>query len=188
MNAPEHGRLIVVSGPAGVGKTTICERLLKLPGFVASISATTRRSRPGERNGVDYIFMNREAFERARQEGTFLEWASVHDNYYGTPRAPIEEHLGRGRNVVLNIDVQGAAKLRESGFPLISFFLLPPSLADLRARITKRGDAPADIERRMQTAEREMARQNEYDHRIQNDSVERALAEIVSILERTRPV
>lgn len=181
--APGTGRIVIVSGPAGVGKTTVCDSLRRTGNFVPSISATTRLSRPGEENGRDYVFMNREAFERARQEGAFLEWASVHENYYGTPRGPVEDLLRKGKNVLLNIDVQGAAQLRKKGLPVVSFFLLPPDMAALRARIAKRGDSDAaDIERRLRTAEREMARQHEYDYRIVNDTVERTVAEIVRLV------
>src|SRR5437016_2243269 len=111
--APKRGLLVIDSGPAGVGKTTVCERLLRHPSYVPSISATTRLPRPGERPDVDYQFMNRIAFERARQDGLFLEWANVYDNYYGTPRVPVEQNLARGNNVVLNIDVQGAGQVRQ---------------------------------------------------------------------------
>jgi guanylate kinase len=175
---------VIVSGPAGVGKTTVCERLLRLPDFAPSISATTRLPRAGERSEVDYVFMNRTAFERARQDGLFLEWACVYDNYYGTPRIPVEEKLAAGKNVVLNIDVQGAAQVREKGLPVVSFFLLPPSMDVLRARIVQRGaDSPEEIERRLRAAERELARQHEYDFRIVNDDLDRTVSEIVRVLE-----
>lgn len=177
------GRIVIVSGPSGVGKTTICGRLLKLPSFVPSISATTRLSRPGERHGVDYVFMNREAFERARQEGLFLEWANVYDNYYGTPKGPVEEKLRTGKHVLLNVDVQGAAQIREKGLPVLSFFLLPPSMEVLRERISKRGDRAEDIERRMKAAEREIARAHEYDHRLVNEIVEDTVRDIARIVE-----
>lgn len=181
------GLLVVVSGPAGVGKTTVCERLLRYPDFVPSISATTRAPRPGERPDVDYVFMNRVAFERARQDGLFLEWASVYDNYYGTPRTPVEEKLKAGRNVVLDIDVQGAAQIRSKDLPMISFFLLPPSLQVLRQRIVTRGaNTPEDIERRMQAALRELDRQDESDHKLVNDDLEHTVAEIHERVEQRR--
>lgn len=182
-----HGLLVIVSGPAGVGKTTVCQRLLANPGYVPSVSATTRAPRPGERPDVDYVFMNRTAFERARQDGLFLEWASVYDNYYGTPRTPVEEHLRSGKNVVLNIDVQGAAQVREKDLPQISFFLLPPSIEVLRNRIVSRGaNTPEDIDRRMKAAERELARAPEYDHRVVNDDLEHTIGEILARVEERR--
>ena len=185
--APKRGLLVIVSGPAGVGKTTVCERLLRHPNYVPSISATTRAPRPGERPDVDYVFMNRIAFERMRQDQNFLEWANVYDNYYGTPKVPVEDKLASGRNVVLNIDVQGAAQVREKGLPVISFFLLPPSMDVLVARIRGRGtDAPADIERRLKASERELARQHEYDFRIVNDDLDRTVSEILRRVEERR--
>ncbi|MBI3726142.1 guanylate kinase, partial [bacterium] len=111
--ADRRGTLVIISGPSGVGKSTVEDRLLERPGFVRSVSATTRAPRPGEKHGVHYEFMNREAFLRAREEGLFLEWALVHDrDFYGTPRVQVEEKLARGLNVVRNIDVQGHAQVR----------------------------------------------------------------------------
>jgi guanylate kinase len=176
---------VVVSGPAGVGKTTICDQLLKRPNFVRSISATTRLPRPGERDRIDYEFMNRVAFESATKDGAFLEWAEVYGNYYGTPRGPVEEKLRQGKNVILNIDVQGAAQIRGIGLPVVSFFLLPPSLETLRERMTIRGlDGTQEIERRLQAAQRELARAHEYDYQIRNDEIGITVDNIVSILEQ----
>lgn len=188
MNA-RSGRIVIVSGPAGVGKTTICDQLLKRPNFVRSISATTRLPRPGERDGIDYQFWNVAAFERARDEGYFLEWAKVYGNYYGTPRSPVEEKLRQGKNVVLNIDVQGAKQIRGLGLPVVSFFLMPPSRETLRDRIKNRNqDTPDEIERRLQVADREMARASEYDYQITNDEIGRTVENIRSILETREEV
>jgi guanylate kinase len=174
--------IVIVSGPAGVGKTTVVERLLKQPRFVASVSATTRAPRPSD--GLNaYTFMNRVAFERMRQDGLLLEWATVHDNYYGTPREPVEQSLAEGKNVLLNIDVQGAAQIREKGLPVISFFLLPPTMEVLRTRLVGRGDGTGDLEKRLKTAERELARQHEYDFRIVNDDLDKTVAEILGHIE-----
>lgn len=180
-----HGRVVVVSGPAGVGKTTICDLLVREPNFVRSISATTRLPRPGERDGIDYQFMNPLAFEKAAAEGQFLEWANVYGKYYGTPRGPVEERLRQGRNVVLNIDVQGAAQVRGSGLPIVSFFLMPPSREALRERIRRRATETAEeIERRLRAADFEMARAREYDYQIVNDEIGRTVQNILSILEQ----
>ncbi len=178
------GRIVIVSGPAGVGKTTICDQLLKEPNFVRSISATTRVARPGERDNIDYMFMNKVAFEKASDEGYFLEWANVHGNYYGTPRSHVEEKLRQGKNVVLNMDVQGAHIIRKLGLPVISFFLMPPSREVLRERITNRkSDSAAEVERRLRAADIEMARAHEYDHVITNDKIGSTVDSIKSILE-----
>src|SRR5579872_5287380 len=176
------GRIVIVSGPAGVGKTTICEQLLKRPNFVRSISVTTRVARPNEREGIDYEFWNKVAFEKSRDEGVFLEWAVYDGNYYGTRRAPVEEKLRQNKNVILNIEVQGAAQIRKLGLPVVSFFLRPPSMEVLRQRIARPGLSPEVIERRMRTAEVEIGRANEYDYQIVNDEIGTTVDEIVQAL------
>jgi guanylate kinase len=184
--ASRGGRIVIVSGPAGVGKTTICDMLLKEPNFVRSISATTRVARAGERDNIDYMFMNRVAFEKASEEGYFLEWANVHGNLYGTPRSHVEEKLRQGKNVLLNIDVQGAHQIRRLGLPVISFFLMPPSPPRevLRQRLSNRNsDAKDEVERRLGEADREMARREEYDHVITNDEIGRTVESIKAILD-----
>jgi guanylate kinase len=186
MSPNARGTIVIVSGPTGVGKTTVCERLLALPGYARSISVTTRLPRKGEVPDRDYAFFTREAFVRARDEGLFLEWARVHDDFYGTPRGPVEANLDDGKNVILNIDVQGAAQVRRSGLPCRSFFILPPSLDELRLRLARRGDDPAVVERRLKNAEIELSHAGEYDHRIVNDVVERTVDEIVLALARMR--
>ncbi len=179
---------MIVSGPAGVGKTTICDQLLKRPNFWRSISTTTRVARPGERDNVDYQFWNKIAFEKARDEGYFLEWAVYGDNLYGTPRGPVEEKLRQGKNVILNIEVQGAAAIRKLGHSVISFFLMPPSPEVLRQRIMGRNsDSKEEIERRLRVAEKEMARAHEYDYRITNTDIGTTVSEIEAILEQTAP-
>lgn len=179
-----RGLLVIVSGPTGVGKTTVCERLIALPGFVRSLSVTTRAPRKGETHGRDYQFWTREAFELAVKAGEFLEYAKVHNSdYYGTLEGPVRSALDEGLKVVLNIDVQGAAQLRAKGLPVKSFFLMPPSMDELRRRLAKRGDtSPEAIERRFQTAQVELSRAKEYDHRIVNDDLERTVNEILAIL------
>lgn len=179
------GRIVIVSGPAGVGKTTICDQLLKEPNFVRSISATTRVARAGERDNIDYMFMNKLAFEKAANEDYFLEWARVHGNFYGTPRAHVEEKLRQGKNVILNIDVHGADQIRKLGLSVVSFFLMPPSREELRMRITKRAsDKPEEVERRLKEADKEMSRAKEYDHVITNDEIGRTVETIKAILRK----
>ncbi|HZU95732.1 MAG TPA: guanylate kinase [Planctomycetota bacterium] len=176
------GRIVIVSGPAGVGKTTICEQLLKRPNFVRSISVTTRGPRPNEREGIDYEFWNKVAFEKNRDEGVFLEWAVYDGNYYGTRRGPVEERLRQGKNVICNIEVQGAAQIRKLGLHVISFFLLPPSTEVLRQRIARPGLSPEVIERRMKTAEIEIARAKEYDYQIVNEQIGPTVDTIASLV------
>ena len=183
MRAGRRGRLVVISGPSGSGKSSICRAICRFPGLEFSVSATTRPPRSGERNGVDYRFLTRRQFERLVGEGAFLEWARVHDNLYGTLRAPLERALRRGKTFVLEIDVQGAHQLREKGVEGTFLFIAPPSLQDLRRRLVARGtDSPAVVERRMRNARREMRHARRYDRVVVNDDLSRAIAEVRSIL------
>ena len=179
------GRLIVISGPSGVGKTTICHALRGRGRIVRSVSATTRAPRPGEVHGRDYFFMTREDFVAKREKGGFLEWAEYAGNLYGTPKDFVKAETERRNCPLLEIEVQGVEQLRKQGWDGIYVFLAPPSLDDLRRRLEKRGAmAPEVIERRMKVAEQEMNRKDLYDHVVVNDVVERALAEVLAILDR----
>lgn len=179
------GRLIVISGPSGVGKTTICHALRGRGRIVRSVSATTRAPRPGEAHGRDYFFLTREDFVAKREKGGFLEWAEYAGNLYGTPKDFVKAETERGNCPLLEIEVQGVEQLRKQGWDGIYVFLAPPSLDDLRRRLEKRGAmAPEVIERRMKVAEQEMNRKDLYDHVVVNDVVERALAEVLAILDR----
>lgn len=182
MSAAQAARLVVVSGPSGVGKTTVCERLVAGGGFVRVVTATTRAPRGGEQHGREYLFLSREEFLRGVERGAFLEWAVVHDrDHYGTPRDQVEAALARGQHPLLNIDVQGAEKLRAAGHPLASFFVRPPEpwRESLLARLQRRGDTPPEVmARRMETAAREMAQAARYDHQVVNDDLERCVGEI----------
>ena len=170
---PQVGRLLVVSGPSGVGKSAVVERLLQDPRFGRAITATTRAPRPGERDGVDYLFLAEDDFSRRLAAGWFLESATVYGRLYGTPRSTVDEVLATGRHCVLVIDTQGAATIRRSGVPAVYVFLLPPSWEELVRRLTSRGgDTPESQARRVAEAHREMAEASHFDVRLVNDRLE----------------
>lgn len=183
--AGRTGKLVILSGPSGTGKTTIVQRLLgSVPGLVRSVSATTRPPRPGERDGTDYFFLSREAFDRKAGEGAFLEHAEVFGHAYGTPRDFVERETAAGRSVILAIDVQGADQVRRRYSPVISIFILPPSLSELERRLRARGtDAEAAIAGRLAQARAEMARKDQYDFVVVNDDVDAAVRAVRGHLE-----
>jgi guanylate kinase len=182
------GRLVVISGPSGVGKDTVLQELFRIaPSMHYSISYTTRAPRAGEVDGVSYSFVDEEDFRRLADRGEFLEWANVHGNLYGTSLQRVREALARGEDIVLKIDVQGAAQVREKAPEALLIFLLPPSEEALQRRLVERGtDDPASLERRRQDAVRELAEAAHYDHRVVNDDVARAAREILEIVDATR--
>jgi guanylate kinase len=180
----ERGRIVVVSGPSGCGKTSVCAELAKDPRFERSISATTRAPRAGERDGREYLFLTEAAFRQGIAEGRFLEWAEVYGRLYGTPRAPLEAAVREGRYALLNIDTQGARKLREQGVEGTFVFLVPPCPEALEARLRGRQtDDEATIRARLARAEREMAERVHYDLTVMNDDLARAAAEIRAFVE-----
>ncbi len=185
------GRLFIVSAPSGAGKTSLLQVLLHdVPGLAMSISHTTRPARPGEVDGVNYHFTTPARFHDMVAAGEFLEHAVVFDNLYGTARSSVEAMLAAGHDAVLEIDWQGARRIRELFPGAVSIFILPPSVAALRERLEARGqDDPATIERRMRAATDEIAHQAEYDFRVLNDHFERALAALRAIVfeARSRP-
>jgi guanylate kinase len=177
-------RVFVITGPSGVGKGTLIRGLLEeVPGLELSVSATTRSPRPGEREGVDYHFLSEDEFERRIAEGDFLEHARYSGNRYGTLRSEVEKRLRDGRPVVLEIEVQGARQVRAAMPEAVAVFIAPPSGQALRARLIGRGtDTAEQVERRMQTAERELEAQPEFPHVIVNDRLEQATADLVEVV------
>jgi guanylate kinase len=183
------GRLIVISGPSGVGKDTVLHELFKLdPRLRYSVSYTTRPPRPDEREGASYSFVDDESFMRMVERGEFLEWAVVYGHKYGTSLQRVREAVGRGEDVVLKIDVQGAARVRERVAGEAMFiFLLPPDVDELRRRLLERAtEDAAAVELRYATAVSELEEQDKYDHHVVNDDVARAAHEIAEIIHAHR--
>ncbi|MGB5258364.1 MAG: guanylate kinase [Woeseiaceae bacterium] len=177
-------KLFVIAAPSGAGKTTIVKALVaRNPGLRFSISYTTRQKRRTEVDGVDYLFVQVDEFERLKEQGELLEYAEVFDNYYATSRSQVEKHLAEGQNVILEIDWQGARQVRASMPECISIFILPPSLEELERRLRdRRTDSPEVIERRLRDALADMAHWDEFDYVIINDNLERAVADLEGVL------
>ncbi|MGI8673632.1 MAG: guanylate kinase [Luteitalea sp.] len=182
------GRLFVVSAPSGTGKTTVVERLVQVvPGLTMSRSYTSREARAGERDGIDYNFVSRPAFEAMVGRGEFLEYADVFGNYYGTRRADAEHLMASGKDVVLVIDVQGAGQVRATGIPLVTIFVLPPSFDVLEQRLRGRGkDSDVAIRRRLDTARAEVAAYEEYEYVVVNDDLDACVTSMRSIIQAAR--
>ena len=180
----ERGTLVVVSGFSGAGKGTVLAQVLaRRPDLYFSVSFTTRAPRQGEQDGVNYHFVTREEFQTRIGRGEFLEYAEYVGNYYGTSMTVIREKLERGINVILEIEIQGAAKVREKMPEAVSLFLVPPSFAELSRRLHARGtDSEETIRQRLETARREVREIVNYDYIVVNDTVDRAVEEILAIL------
>ena len=185
-----QGILFVISSPSGGGKGTLIRRVLgAVPGLSYSVSWTTRLPRPGEIDGVSYHFVSVEEFEHMRHGGGFLEWAVVHGHLYGTARSVVEQDLAEGRDIILEIDVQGAESVRNVMPSVVGVFIMPPSFSVLRARLRARmTERPEELALRLQNSRAEVARYQEFDYVILNDEIERASAQLASIVyaERAR--
>ncbi|MFD3156500.1 guanylate kinase [Haloimpatiens sp. FM7330] len=179
----EKGLLIVISGPSGTGKGTICKELLKRNDFWLSVSATTRLPRDGEENGKHYHFLTKEEFKDKIEKKDFLEYAEVYSNYYGTPKSYVLEKLEKGKDVILEIDIQGALNVKKTYKEGVFIFILPPSMEELKNRIVNRGsETPESLKTRLQSAHKEISFVKEYNYAVINDTVEESVKKIESII------
>ncbi|HEV3043031.1 MAG TPA: guanylate kinase [Roseiarcus sp.] len=190
MATKRRGLLLILSSPSGAGKTTLTRMLLqdKALDLTLSVSVTTRARRSSEADGIHYHFIGMRQFEAMRASGDLLEAAQVHGHFYGTPRGPVEAVLSEGRDMLFDIDWQGAQQLREAlGADVVSIFILPPSLRELRARLDRRAeDSSAQIAARLDNARKEIARWRQYDYVLINDDLQRAYAQVVAIIAAER--
>lgn len=183
-----RGKLIVVSGPSGVGKDTVVSEYIKRNNNTyLSVSCTSRAPREGEVDGVNYIFLSRKEFEERISNGDFLEYAEYNGNYYGTPKYKMEEELDKGKDVILVIEVQGALKVKELIPDALFIFILPPSISTLKERLIGRGtDSPESIEGRINTAIKEIEVSDRYDYNIVNDDLNMAVSELEKIIQKEK--
>ena len=187
----QRGQIVVISGPSGSGKTTVCRRLFHAPDMAVSVSATTRPQRPGEQDGVNYHFVTREAFLAQLARGEFAEHAEYNGHLYGTPREPLEKALAEGKTVLVEIDVQGAAQLRQQYPNELYIFLDAPDRAAAAERLERRNtETPDERQRRIAVAERERstAWQKYFDYKVINDDLDEAVAEIRELILGGNPV
>ncbi|MBI2840044.1 MAG: guanylate kinase [Acidobacteria bacterium] len=191
MRKPDRGTLLILTAPSGTGKSTLVEMLLdRVPELTFSVSYTTRTPRPHETNGKDYFFVDEATFSRMEEENKFLEYALVHGHHYGTSEELIEQHLTERRDVLLDVDVQGATQIMRKRPEAVSVFLLPPSFQELRRRLEGRGTENAEtIRRRLERARREVHHCPEFNYIVVNDEPEETYEEMRAIIiaERTRP-
>jgi guanylate kinase len=189
--AQQRGRLVVLAGPSGVGKSSVVRELRTLcPDLWFSVSATTREQRPGEVDGRDYHFVSRAEFDRMVAAGELLEWAEIHGGIHrsGTPRAPVEDRLAAGRPALVEVDLQGARALRAAAPEALLVFLAPPSWDDLVERLTGRGTEPPEVvDRRLRTAKEEIAAQDEFDAVVVNTDVRTAAGDLLTLLTADTP-
>ena len=190
MNKKNRGNLIILSGPSGAGKGTIHNELLWLDKNLAfSVSMTTRKKREGEKEGVDYYFVTEEEFKKEIDKGSFLEYACVYSNYYGTLKKNVDKDLDKGHDVILEIDIQGALRIKEIAPDAIFIFIMPPSMRELRDRLVKRGtESKEKIIERFKNAYKEINEMSKYNYVVINDEVDKAVEKVRAILlaERCR--
>ena len=188
--ARRRGMILILSSPSGAGKTTLTRMLMqdKALDLTLSVSVTTRPRRSSEVDGIHYRFIDRREFERMKKGGELLEWAEVHGNGYGTPRALVERVLAEGRDMLFDVDWQGARQVRERlGDDVVSIFVLPPSMRELRARLERRAeDSSATIDQRLEAARHEIERWRAYQYVIVNDDLQRAYADVLAIVRAER--
>lgn len=184
MTSKGKGLLIVISGPSGAGKGTICKRFMEKNKDVAlSVSATTRAPRKGEVEGINYYFMSKEQFKEKIEDNDFLEYAEVYDNYYGTPKSNVQSMLDNGKDVILEIDIQGALKVKENSEDGIFIFILPPSMEELKQRIINRGsETQESLMKRFKSAYKEINFVSRYNYAVVNDEVELAVEKLEAII------
>lgn len=180
------GTLFIISAPSGTGKTTICTAVRKtVPDILFSVSHTTRKPRPGERQGVDYYFVTKAEFEKKIKTDKWAEWARVHGNYYGTSAEFLDDALSNRQNILLDIDVQGTDQIRKRYPGCVTVFIMPPSMEVLKARLESRQtDDPETILKRLANAEKEIARKSAYRHIIVNADLQAAVNEMVALVSR----
>jgi guanylate kinase len=185
MVAKSNGKLFIISAPSGAGKTILCSEVLKrFKDITYSISYTTRKPRNGEQDGIDYHFITKEEFKTKIESNKWIEWAEVHGNFYGTSAKFLDTCLASGKRILLDIDIQGAMQIKKRYPDSVTIFILPPSLETLRSRLESRGtDTRQVIERRLETAKKEMEKKALYRHVIINDLLSSAVSELIEIIE-----
>jgi len=183
-NNSAKGKIFVISGPSGVGKGSLLKMLLdRYPEFLLSVSATTRKPRLGEIDGINYFFISKEKFQESVKKGEFLEWAQFADNYYGTFKSTVEKALLEGKNVALEIEVQGAMQIKEKMPDAVLIFISPPSLEELESRLTGRNTEDEEvIRKRLSIVESEFAKRHYFDYEVINDNLDHALEKLESII------
>jgi len=185
-----RGLMLILSSPSGAGKTTLTRMLLqdKSLDLTLSVSSTTRERRSSEVDGIHYRFISRDQFDRMRGDDEFLEWAEVHGNFYGSPRAPVEAVLAQGRDVLFDIDYQGTQQVRRKApDDVVTIFILPPTMKELRARLERRAeDSPDTIDKRLTNARHEIQRWTSYDYVLVNDDLQHTYRQVLTILDAER--
>ncbi len=183
-----RGRLFIISGPSGTGKTTLCSAVLnRFPDMLFSVSYTTRKPRNGEQSGIDYHFIKKKDFKDKIKDGKWAEWAEVHGNYYGTSAQLLDKGLDSGRDILLDIDVQGTIQLLDRYPESITIFIMPPSIEELRRRLKFRNtDCGEIVTRRLENAKMEMAKKDLYLHVVINDQLHEAIEQLIAVIENYR--